>query len=255
MGQSKILIFAGTTEGRLLASELADRFAVTACAATEYGADLLRKERKNICVHSGRLERKGIETLLQEGFFCVIDATHPYAKQVTENIRQACQEIEVPYYRLHRQESNLESAQTVKGAEEAAAFLTETEGNILLTTGSKEIEPFLIIKNWQERIYLRALPTIENLEKCSRLGIPPSHICLMQGPFSREIEESFLRHWKIRYVVMKDSGKEGGTQEKLLAAKSCGVQAVVLVRPAEPDGYSMEQLVKILEKNEKGGKS
>ena len=76
----------------------------------------------------------------------------------------------------------------------------------------------------------------------SRLEIPPSHLCLMQGPFPQELECAFLRHWKITFVVMKDSGKEGGTEEKLAAARQCGVEAVVIQRPPEPDGFLLTEL-------------
>ena len=246
MGSRKLLIFAGTTEGRLLASALSGTFQVTACAATEYGASLLRQEGKPLRVLSGRLDTSQIEALLREGFFCVVDATHPYAREVTANIRKACRDRGVPYYRLLREESDLRDAVRAADAAEAADFLAEKSGNVLLTTGSKEIEPFLRLQDWQDRLYLRALPSPENLSKCARLGIPPSHICLMQGPFSRELERGFLLHWQIRYVVMKDSGREGGTQEKLRAAQDCGVQAVVLCRPPEPDGFSLAALERLL---------
>ena len=76
----KICVFAGTTEGRELAGWLADRGAmVYGCVATEYGGTLL-EERENLTVSARRLTREEMAALFREqGFDCVVDATHPYA--------------------------------------------------------------------------------------------------------------------------------------------------------------------------------
>lgn len=100
----KLLLFAGTTEGRELAEYLAGcKAQVTACVATEYGETLINPQT-NLTVHAGRMDRQQMKQLMQqEGFDLVIDATHPYAAVVTQNIAAACQEASVPLYRCLRE--------------------------------------------------------------------------------------------------------------------------------------------------------
>lgn len=114
---------------------------------------------------------------------------HPYAVEVTENIRLACREKGVSYIRVVRKEdeASRHEAQVflVPGVEEAAEFLKETDGVVLLTTGSKELEKYTVLPDYQSRCYARVLPTPEVLEKCRELGFEGSHIIAMQGPFPR----------------------------------------------------------------------
>ena len=86
----KIVIFAGTTEGRRLSEILADAgIAHTVCVATEYGEIVMReqtdaeaaraKEQAIVSLHCGRMDRKQMEEFLRnEGYEIVVDATHPY---------------------------------------------------------------------------------------------------------------------------------------------------------------------------------
>lgn len=85
-------VFAGTTEGRELTEALLDAGAsVTACVATEYGQTLLGSHPK-LTISARRLTEEEMEALLaSRDFACVIDATHPYASAVTENIAAACE--------------------------------------------------------------------------------------------------------------------------------------------------------------------
>ena len=95
MAKKHVILFAGTTEGRILANWLDEQSGVTGivCVATEYGAELLEEEMslKHLTVHCGRLDEGAMEAFLKkESPSLVIDATHPYAQVVTANIRKAC---------------------------------------------------------------------------------------------------------------------------------------------------------------------
>ena len=99
----KIVIFSGTTEGRLLSRLLAEKGAdVTVCVATEYG-EVLLGDHPDVEVCAGRMDAAQMEDMLRrEAFALVIDATHPYADVVTENIAAACESAHVEYLRLLR---------------------------------------------------------------------------------------------------------------------------------------------------------
>ena len=92
-----ILLFGGTSEGRELAEWLAgEGVGVTLCVATGYGASLIPSDPR-IRVHTGRLDRSGMEGLMREGRFeRVVDATHPYAVGVTRNLRTAAENAGLP---------------------------------------------------------------------------------------------------------------------------------------------------------------
>ena len=243
----KLVLFAGTTEGRELLGWLDGKAQVAACVATEYGKEVL-PGRLGAEVLEGRLDARGMERLLSEWRpCCVVDATHPYAVQASQTIREACQKTGVPCLRLLREESGAPPGGAVvcESAEKAAAYAAARPGNVLLTTGSKELAVFTKESSLQERLFARVLPLPDILKTCLELGVPAGRICAMQGPFSREMNAALLRQWNISVLVTKDSGKVGGYLEKLQAAEETGVQAVVIGRPKEK-GYGMEELKELL---------
>ena len=105
---TKICLFAGTTEGRKTAEFLAGQDAdLTVCTATDYGGQLIAPA-PNIRISDRRLtEEEMREVFAAERFDLVIDATHPYAVQVTENIVRACEQTGTDYVRLMRQDSGI----------------------------------------------------------------------------------------------------------------------------------------------------
>lgn len=244
----RILLFAGTTEGRELAEYLAEcTCSVIACVATEYGQTLIH-ERPGLRVHAGRLDETQMkELLLQEKIDLVLDATHPYAAVVTENIVHACGGLSLPYYRCLREQADgepeYENIISVENTEQAAETLSEIEGNILLTTGSKELAAYQKVPGFTQRFYPRVLPLENVVSSCLALGIPAAHLIAMQGPFSEELNLAMIHQWNIRCLVTKESGKAGGFLEKINAAKQAQIPVLLIGRPHEAKpGFSLEQL-------------
>lgn len=224
----RILLFGGTTEGRLLAQELAQEgHDVTVSVATEVGAEELAAV-EGIAVRVGRLDADGIAALL-EAFDECIDATHPYAQVVSANVREACERTGTPLRRVERTTSDVEGCTVVSSMEQAARFFATTEGNILVTTGSKELAALADLD--PARLVVRVLPTHEALDACERLGVPHRNIITGQGPFSRELNEAHMRQYDIRWLLTKDGGRAGGFDQKLSAARACNVDVVLVARP------------------------
>lgn len=246
----KVIVFAGTTEGYELCRFLSEhQVSVCACAATEYGGKALT-ETPYLHIHTGRLNKEEMEAFfLKEAPELVLDATHPYAAEVTDNIKSACEKTGFLYQRVLREQGKqAEQAVYVESTEAAAEFLNTTEGNVLLTTGSKELKKFLGVKNYKERLYARVLSLPSVMEECSAAGFEGKHLIGMQGPFSRELNEAMLRQFHCRYLVTKDSGMAGGFQEKIDAALSCGVIPVIIGRPLKEEGLSLWECKKWLSK-------
>lgn len=236
----RLLIFGGTTEGRVLANRASALGAeVTVSVATQAGAEELAG-MDGIRVLTGRLDRSGIEALLPSFDLCV-DATHPYAKLATAAIRAACESTGTPRLRLLRPASQVEGVVCVPSCKAAAEFLTGRPGNILLTTGSKELSVFERLD--PGRLYARVLPTHEGLAACEGLGLPHSHILALQGPFSQKLNEAMLEQYQIRWLVTKDGGQAGGFGEKLAAARATGAELVLVERPPD-EGEGLEEILR-----------
>ena len=109
----------------------------------------------------------------QRKFDCVVDATHPYAPIVTGNLRAACEAAGTEYLRLLRGGSGLpENCVYADSTAQAAEKLAELPGNILLTTGSKELKTFSRLPDFAQRVYARVLPVEESIAACREAGLP-----------------------------------------------------------------------------------
>lgn len=278
-----LLIFAGTTEGRLLAQYASEKkIPCYVSTATEYGKSIL-EGIENIEKISGRMDEGEIRRFIEEKKIrLVIDATHPFAVAATENIRQACAETGAGYVRCLRQEefgAERESAdaeeadgvmekestgadaeenayrvrkeriKVVASVKEAADFLKNTGGNILIATGSKELKYYTEIPDYRERCYARVLSTPAAVQESAALGFEGRHLIAMQGPFSAEMNLALLHQTDARYFVTKESGKAGGFEEKAEAAEQTGAVLVVVGRPEE-EGEDIGTVKKILDKFE-----
>ena len=244
----KICVFAGTTEGRELVEFLSSQpIRVTACVATEYGETLL-SHANNLTISAKRLSTEEMEAMFAaERFDMVVDATHPYASVVTENICAACSATGTEYLRLLRSgAAATEDAVFVSDIAEAVEYLNTVDGNILLTTGSKELGKFTSIRDFENRIFARVLPMEESLRLCQEAGMKNAHILAMQGPFSKEMNVAMLKSVDAKYMVTKDSGSKGGFDEKIAAALEAGAKLVVIGRPPQKDGLPFDETLSLL---------
>ena len=116
----------------------------------------------------------------------------------------------------------------------------------LRTTGSKNIPEYVYITDYKERVYLRLLPNPEMLQSAIEAGIMPSHLIGMQGPFSQELNEAVIRQFDIGVLVTKESGSNGGYEEKVSATENTGIDCIVIKRPVEENGVSLPELIKYL---------
>lgn len=244
----KLCIFGGTTEGRELAEFLsAQPCSVTVCVATEYGEALL-PEAENVSVSARRLPVDEIAAMLQkERFDLLIDATHPYAASITKSIRRACEQTKTECWRLLRESSAVsKDAVYLESTQEAVSFLSATSGNILLTTGSKELGAYAAVPDFSSRVWARVLPMQASLDACREAGLPTAHILAMQGPFSEEMNLAQLHAVGAKWLVTKDGGDAGGFAEKQAAAEKAGARLVVIGRPEAEEGKSLPETVAAL---------
>lgn len=244
-----VLIFAGTAEGRALCEGLNARgVAAAACVATDYGRDML-SGLENIRVAFGRMNMEEMARFIEEGRFrLVVDATHPYASEATDNIRQACERTSAELIRLLREAGERGNARVVEDMPAAVAALRNTAGNVLATTGSKELPLFKELENYKERLFARVLPCAESLAQCRELGLDGRHVIAMQGPFSREMNAAMLKQFGCRWLVTKNTGAAGGLAEKLDAAEEAGASVILIDRPGRETGLGLAGTLEMIYK-------
>ena len=235
--RKSVFIFAGTTEGRELCEALSQSgFSCTVSVASEYGENLLPKN-ENLTILQGRLNAAQMaEKLAQKKYDFIVDATHPFAVAVSEEIQKACDDTKNKCLRLTRN-TNLPDFLDSEFKTElnyfsdihsAAEWLENQKGKIFVTTGSKELPALCEKISDRTRIFARVLPTVESLKICAECKIPQKQIVAMQVPFSQKANEIQFSESGADILFTKESGANGGFAEKIKAAENIGMRVAVL---------------------------
>lgn len=229
-----ILVLSGTSDGREIVKELLSMGKkVLASTATAYGGELLTTD-KNLIINTSPLDVKKMQDIIAEHKIeKVIDATHPYASIVSANAMEVCNTMGLTYYRYEREIVNYDNWNHVvscENYEEVVDYLNSNKGNVLLTTGSNELQKFKKI-NDLKKIFVRVLPTMDSLSKCIELGLSPKQIIGMQGPFTKNLNSAMIEQLDIKFIVTKESSKAGAFEEKVESAREKGCKLIVISRP------------------------
>ena len=230
-----IFVAAGTQDGRELAGALLSAgYPVTASVVSSYGEKLLERY-PGLIINDKPLDAAALEAYIREhGVRLFVDASHPYAANVSQNAMQACHAADIPYIRYERRSVPIEydNVHRVETYEEAAKEAARLGQTVFLTTGSRNLKAFTnseALKN--HTVIARILPTAKVLTECEELGLTPKEIVALQGPFSEELNIALYRQYGAEVVVTKNSGEIGGTDTKLTAAKKLGLPVVMIDRP------------------------
>lgn len=183
----------------------------------------------------------------------VIDATHPYAAIVSGNISRAAKASGVKYVRVLRPSTSDRIMKSEDGVtffqsiEQMVDWLNSLGGRIFSTLGAKDLPSLAKIRDFEKRVLVRILPTVEGISSCNELGFPMKHILGLHGPFSEEYNMAQYRANGADIVITKDTGRAGGFDEKVTAALKLGLAVGVLKRPVdEQDFVSLEEMLRIL---------
>ena len=273
-----VLIFGGTTEGRVLAEAAARSGAhVVLSVATDYGEEVLEdiQDMEGIDIHKGHLDTDKMISLIDDVKpYVVFDATHPYAEEVTASVSAAAAAAGVRYVRVRRDigaqaadpagsaapvpdvkaapdphTMTETSAGAAGGAADityvpdvsaAAAVLNRTAARAFITTGSRGAAAFGRVKDAENRLTIRVLPSEEAVKLCREAGFKGKNIICMQGPFSAELNEAMFRAAGADILVTKSPGKTGGFPEKIEAACRLGMKVIVITPPEDIPGITIE---------------
>jgi len=250
-----VWLFSGTSDGNALARELVERQkSVVVSTASDYGGEIARAGCPGVTVWAGRQGVEARRRALRESHARVIvDATHPFAQQISEQLVGLSQELGIPYLRFERPSAIGSHALLCDSAAEAAERAIVTGTRIFLTTGSKDLATFLQAPRADRREwFVRITPEPALIRRALDLGVPRDRILAMQGPFSEGFNTALWRDQRIDCVVTKDSGEAGGFPAKARAATALGIPLLVIRRPrvgyprvATSFGAVLEQLERL----------
>lgn len=231
-----VLVIAGTTESRQVIEKLLGenpKERILASVATELGKEMLLEY--GIDIHVGRLDYDGFLALFKENP-CgkIIDASHPFARIVSETVKKAAQTAGISYERYERRnlQYSYEGIVHVKDVQEAILLLNELEGNIFLTTGVNTAAAYMAgVKDGIKRLYIRVLDNISSLEGCAKAGYQKDHVFGKMPPFTVEDNVKLIKETNAEVLVSKDSGKTGGVDIKVEACRQTGIKMILIDRP------------------------
>jgi len=229
-----ILVIAGTKDGRDLITLLAKEYPVMASVFSDYGRDLLKLD--NLSIHTGPLDSEGLtELIANHNITLVVDASHPYAVNVSKNTMQACKNSQISYLRYERPCATMpvyEKLYVVNDYLQAIERSASLGKVIFLTTGSRHLRLFKVAEGLQNhRLIARILPEANVLTECLELGFSPQDIIALQGPFSHELNKALFKDYQAEVIVTKNSGQIGGCDTKITAAMDLGLPIVLIDRP------------------------
>ncbi|TLX76999.1 cobalt-precorrin-6A reductase [Labilibacter sediminis] len=225
-----IWVIGGTSEANHIAKMLSDEGYrdMLVSTTTAYGTELAQKN--DVKVIQELLQPEQMKALIDENnISLVIDASHPFAQEVSMNAIKICQESRCCYIRYERKSSQFKDAKYYSSYAQLIEVLQKTQGRILLTIGSKHVHLFKDFSD--ERIVARVLPVVKSIQLCEKAGLKAHQIIATKGRVEKLTNMALMQEYDIKHLVTKDSGTTGGLPEKISAAQELGVSVHILERP------------------------
>ncbi len=227
----RVLIFGALKEARDIAATLRRRGRqIVFSVVSEYAKSLL--PLGTIC-HVGRLNGPEMLTFIRQvNPHRVIDATHPYAVQASQNIRQCCDALNIAYERIHFEDIDnawRDAVEWVDSHEALFAAVNREKGNILLGIGRDPILP-LPGATEPERLFPRITPTPEAMAAAHAVGFFRQNIIAMDGPFSKTLTMALFDDKDITAVVVRDATDKSYLHEMVVPALERGFHVIMYGR-------------------------
>ena len=237
--EMKILLLGGTKDSTNIIEFIKSRYDayILTTTTTEYGAKLAMQGGSDDTIARPLPKDEIINIINENDFDILIDATHPFAKHITQTSASIAKELKIPYLRFERPITDLKNIDTshihyVESFDDAGKLIAESfnEGNVLHFAGANTMEDILKYV-LRERFYPRILKVESSLEKCEKLNIDPDHIIPMKGAASLEENIELIERYDASAMITKESGEIGGVVEKIQAANETDIAVIMIQRP------------------------
>lgn len=249
-----IFVLGGTTEANHLLNKIVElNQPITVSTAYKFAENFV-PDHPLIQHINGKLSLEDLHKLIKSnGTKVVIDATHPYAVEISDKAKKACNKAGVKYICLSRPPSDpydeASELYRVSSYGEAADLCCSLGKVIFLAIGSKNAHLFRRHSRCDRRkFYIRILPDTESIERCIAAGFAEDEIVTGVGPFSFEENRDTWSRLGVDVVVTKESGAYGGFPEKIRAASDLGIKVVVVDRPINKESVieNIDEVVDIV---------
>jgi precorrin-6A/cobalt-precorrin-6A reductase len=239
--QPNLLILGGTTEATALARAVADR---GVRATISFAGRVERPADQPIPRRSGGFGGvAGLAAHLRDtGVTHVIDATHPFAAQMSASAVAACEQARVPLIALTRPPWHPQPGDRWHIVPDVAAAVTALAGpprRVLLAIGRMHLEDFAV--NPQHFYLLRLVDPPVDMPR-----LPDHYVIVARGPFTETGDRALLEAHGIDLVVSKNAGGTGA-RAKIDAARSLGLPVLMIDRPALPRRAETTRVSEILD--------
>ena len=237
-----ILILGGTAEAKALGNRLASRsdykILLSLAGRTRTPAE------QPVPVRIGGFGgAQGLADFIREtGIDLLIDATHPFAAQISRNAAEAAMLSGVQILALRRPAWSRQAGDRWQDVADIAAAVTALDipaRRIFLTLGRQELLPFEAAP--QHHYLIRSVDPVE-----PPLAVPNAVYLTSRGPFAEAEEARLLEEQGIEMIVAKNSGGEA-SYPKLIAARELNISVIMVRRPAPPPGDSVGTVEEALE--------
>lgn len=240
----RILLLSGTSEGPVLGRALLDAGLDVVATVTREEAvrHLFEPLHGELTVEVQGFDAPGLRQYLGSGVYAVLDATHPFAVQITRIARDVCAELGVPYVRYERPDwLPPEGTHLAETFAEAAVLVPKLGNRIMLTIGANSLKYFAHLHGCLT-MFARILPAAESLARAFAAGFTPDRVFCMRPPFSREFNRAFFAEYRTEVLVVKASGVAGGIVEKVEAAQQLGMSVLMIKRPSVESAAAVSRI-------------
>lgn len=227
----RLWLIGGTTESAAIAAKIPCHVSCL-ISVTTASARGLYPQTPHLQVWVGRLNSQALaEFLCQQKITAVLDASHPYAVEISQSVISATQKLEIPYLRYERPVINDTSAINLDSFETLLLGDYMRSHRVLLTVGYRVLPLF---QSWQQKatLFARILPSVKSLETALNSDFTSDRLICLRPPISVELECALWQQWQISLVVSKASGQAGGEDVKRLVAQQLNVPLILINRPS-----------------------
>jgi precorrin-6A/cobalt-precorrin-6A reductase len=231
-GNRQIWLIGGTQESAELAQAIAADSLPCLITVTTESARRLYPNCPLLSVWVGRLQADLVPDFVRHHrVAAILDASHPFAVEISELAIAAAAQLHLPYLRYERPVvTTTQRTQIFSSFQALLATETLVGHRVLLTVGYRPLRWF---QPWQDRatLFARILPSVTALEAAIAAGFTPDRILALRPPISGPLERALWQQWQISTVVTKASGGPGGEPVKQQVAEELGSQLVLIARP------------------------
>ncbi len=243
----KLWLIGGTGDSVTIVEAIATHYFPCIITVTTSTAKYLYPHHSHIKIKVGKLNTVAIKQFCeQEIIKGIIDASHPFAISISEQVMNVAKSLFIPYLRYERP-SLTPNPQTIylSSFDELITGNYLKDKRVLLTVGCQALSRF---KLWHQQslLYARILPKLASLEMALKAGFSAHQLIALRPPISVELERALWQQWKIDLVITKASGKQGGEEIKEKVAEELSIPLIIIKRPSLNYPQQTERLSDII---------